>query len=97
MADEWTPLDDVGRSIEAIKHGLRRVPDQLARVEAARLETVGKLDAFLAALTAGSPDASDLTDAEAEEMAKALDTIYRVRDLLDPPASRDADRGETDG
>lgn len=82
MSDEWTPLDDIGRSIETIKHNLRRLPDQLARVEDARRDALGKMDTFLAALTAGSPDASDLTDEEAEEFAQALDVIYRVRDQL---------------
>ena len=85
MNNEWTPLDDIGRSVESLKHNLRRLPDQLARVEAARREAVEKMDAFLAALAKGAPDASNLTDDEAEELAKALDTIHRVRDQLDSP------------
>lgn len=84
MSDEWTPLDDVGRSIEAIKHGLRQLPAKFEQLEAARLNALEGMDALLAALTEGQPDASDLTDEEAEEFARALDTIHRVRDMLGP-------------
>ena len=42
------------------------------------------MNRFLATLNDGTVDWSDATEEEAQQMAEALDTIHRVRDLLDP-------------